>query len=84
LLAAFLENQSAITAPMSAVDRERIDAMNALNEQAAGTSPSGAIALHDSRPDAIASGSARFCAACGTRAFAPGAAFCGACGARQG
>ncbi len=85
-LAEFAANQGTITAPTSATDRGRLDAMNYLNQ-----APPEALALAD-RPTAkmpaiedSASEKAtgrRFCTQCGMPVPLAGATYCGSCGAK--
>ena len=86
-LAEFAVDQGTITAPLSATDRGRLEAMNFLNRR-----PTDGLELADRPPAkarAISDGTAgespvpsRFCTRCGAHASLPDAPYCGSCGAK--
>ena len=85
-LAEFATNQGTITAPTSATDRGRLDAMNYLNQRPADTPafadrPTAKMPAIENAASEKPAGR-RFCTQCGAQAPPTGAAFCGACGAK--
>lgn len=86
-LAEFATNQGTITAPTSATDRGRLEAMNFLNQRAADAlgvadRPTTKMpALEDAAAPAKPAGR-RFCTQCGAQAVLAGAPYCGSCGAK--
>jgi hypothetical protein len=78
-LAAYAEDQSAVTAPISGLDRQRIGFVRAVNARPADTVEAAALDGVSTRPEVIVASGALFCRLCGKKASSDDA-FCAGCG----